>query len=96
MNSIWWFICKRVAVEVTRLCRWGKPPSYVARSAGYGDPLSRDHISSTFKEHYELKTQLMISDLFDSPPTCCIYPAMWNLSNIPAAYMLKQYINIVH
>ena len=28
----------------------GKPPSFVALSAGYGDPLSRDHISSTFKE----------------------------------------------
>ena len=47
MNSIWSFICKRVAAEVTRLCSWGKPPSHVARSAGYRDPLSRDHNSST-------------------------------------------------
>ena len=47
MNSIWSFISKRVAAEVTRLCKWGKPASYVARSAGYRDPLSRDHNSST-------------------------------------------------
>ena len=47
MNSIWSFISKRVAAEETRLCRWGKPPSYVARSAGYRDPLSRDNNSSS-------------------------------------------------